>query len=312
MVHARAFAFTDDSLSVGLPAFTALPTSDSIQNSSTGPHSMETALLLFQLRQKQSAWYQELFQSSRTPLPEGLTYIWRMCQEMREWSDSLPNTLPPAFKEFFDLELLYSYVYCLAPSIRVPAVSDYGKALIFEYSMAYMQKIYAISRDSIHTAFYTYHDALRVYFIGSQFLAVLAENEQHLLNGPMPYATAIPGSPPPPSLPNSSPGDKVDRSINCIIHAKETLKSFGRRWDDSKALESSFDMQADSVLAILHAIKRHGDQRHRTGTGQQAYMQRPGYDQMGNPIMGDWSTMNAVYANPNNLQGGHIRPARGL
>ncbi|KAF8867108.1 hypothetical protein BDZ45DRAFT_577610 [Acephala macrosclerotiorum] len=302
MVHARSFSFTDDSTSVAFPTPPATlgpPTSD--ENSASGPHSMETALLLFQLRQLQSSWYQELFQSSRDPLQNSSTYIWQMCQEMREWSESFPDSLPLAFKDFFDLELLYSYVYCLAPSCRVQAPSAYGKTLIFEYSIAYMQKIFPISRDPINTAFYTYHDALRVYFIGGQFLAVLGDNQDQLLNGITQFPVAIAGSPPPPPLPSNAGMDSIDRSITCLTHIKETLKTFGHRWEDSKALLTNFELQAAPLSAALLRRKHHIDDFSRNSHSPPNYMPQPSFDPkskfdaLGNIIAEDWASMGSGY-----------------
>jgi hypothetical protein len=313
MVHARAFSFTDDSTSVAYPSPTTSTTSsEATGNSLARPHSLEIALLLFQLRYAQSSWYQELFQSSRDPLQHASTYIWQMCQEMHEWAESLPETLPLAFKNFFDLELLYSYVYCLAPSCRVQSVSNYGKTLIFEYSIAYIEKIFPISRGPINTAFYTYHDALRVYFIGSQFLAVLAENQDQLLNGIISYAPVVPGSPPPPPLPSNAGGDNVDRSINCIAHIKETLRTFGLRWDDAQALQSSFETQAGSLLGILHRRKQHVDDISRNSHGASSFVQQPVYDPMGNVVPDDWSDMGSIFVNANILQGGLGESTHGL
>ncbi len=297
MVHARSFSFTDNSTSVALPSLAIknhlMPEGSSIK----GPHSLEPALLLFQLRRAQSLWYQELFQSSRDPLRNSSTFIWQMCQDMREWAEPFPDTLPLSFKEFFDLELLYSYIYCLAPSCRVPAVSPYGKTLIFEYSMAYMQKIFPISRDPINTAFYTYHDALRVYFVGSQFLAVLADNQDQLLHGVLPYETVLTGSSPPPPLPSNAGIDSVRRSINCITHIKDTLKTFGYRWDDSEALLSSFEIQADPILASLQRHKRHNDEASRNNHSPPDYLPAPTYGQIGNLASEQWPTMESIYAN---------------
>lgn len=314
MVHARAFSFTDDSTSVTYPSPSATINLGVAENALTRPHSLEVALILFQLRYTQSLWYQELFQSSRDPLQQASTYIWQVCQEMHEWSESFPDSLPLNFKDFFDLELLYSYVYCLAPSCRVPSVSDYGKTLIFEYSIAYMQKIFPISRDPINTAFYTYHDALRVYFVGSQFLAVLMESQDQLLNGVAPYATVIPGAPPPPPLPSNMGVDKVDRSINCITHIKETLRTFGHRWDDAQALQSSFEAQAGSLLSALHRRKHHVDDISRSSHSPPSYMQHPVYDQLGNLVTDDWSNMNmgSMFQPANTLQRGLGRPAHSL
>ncbi|KAG9248000.1 fungal-specific transcription factor domain-containing protein [Calycina marina] len=265
MVHARTFSFTDDSTSVSYPSAHSpanQPTASATPNN--GPQSLETALLLFQLRWVQSNWYQELFQSSRDPLQNPTNYTWQVCEDMREWSESFPDTLPLAFKDFFDLELLYSYVYCLAPSCRIQSVSDYGKTLIFEYSIAYMQKIFPISRDPINVAFYTYHDALRVYFVGSQFLAVLSDNQDQLLDGVTPCPVVTSNSPPPPPLPFKTGLDNVTRSTNCVTHIKETLRTYGHRWEDSRALLSSFEMQAAPIIASLQRRKLLRQQHHVT------------------------------------------------
>lgn len=266
MVHARPFSFTDDATSVGYPLkLTSVSTVNSDSSISKLP-SLDTALLLFQLRKAQSTWYQELFQSSREPLHPTSQYLWQMCYEMRVWSDNLPTTIPPAIRELFDLELLYSYVYCLAPSCRFPVVSELGKTLIFEYSMSYMQKIFPISKDPINTAFYTYHDALKVYFIGSQFAAVLWGNLETLLQGIIPYTVISPGAPPPPPIPNIGRRDNIERSITCIEQIIETLKTYGERWDDSKALKESFEMQTRSLLGELRRRQRQQQQQQQQET----------------------------------------------
>lgn len=241
-----------------------------------GPQSLETALLLFQLRQIQSSWFQELFQSSRDQLQNSSIYIWQMCQEMREWSEGFPESLPLAFKDYFDIELLYSYVYCLAPSCRVQTISTYGKTLICEYSMAYMQKMFPISRDPINTAFYTYHDALRVYFVGGQFITVLADNLDQLLNGIITYTPSLPGSPPPPPLPPNAGVDNVNRSINCIRHIKEILRTFGHRWEDSKVLLSNFESLAEPLVSALHRRKHHIDKVSRDSYSPPNFMHQSG------------------------------------
>ncbi|TVY18853.1 Positive regulator of purine utilization [Lachnellula arida] len=303
MVHARSLSFTDDSTSVDFPSLSIGLTSSAAAKSLTGPHSLEPADLLFQLRCVQSSWYQELFQSGRSPFHNEYTYIWQICQEMREWSESFPESLPLSFKDFFDLELLYSYVYCLSPSCRIPALSLYAKTLIFEYSIAYMQKIFPISRDPINIAFYTYHDALRVYFVGSQFLAVLMSDQDQLLSGVLPYTPIIPGTPPPPPLPSNAGIDNVDRSIKCVKHIKETLRIFGHRWDDSKALLSGFEAQVEPLLASLHQRMHHIDGIARNSHSPPGFVQQASFDHMGNISTDSWANAGVAFAS-NSLQGG--------
>ncbi len=232
-------------------------------------------MLLFQLRRAQSNWYQELFQSSRDPLQQSSTYIWQTCQDMRQWSESFPESLSPAIKDLFELELLYSYVYCLAPSCRVPSVSELGKTLIFEYSLAYMEKMHPVSTDPVNTAFYTYHDALRVYFIGSQFTAVLSANLEQLLNPAVPYTSVIAGAPSPPPIPNLGRTDNIDRSINCIDQIVAILKTYGERWYDSKALQASFEAQVKNLLAELRRRRQHQQQQQQNQDEQARLSKTP-------------------------------------
>ncbi|TVY85356.1 Positive regulator of purine utilization [Lachnellula suecica] len=303
MVHARSFSFTDDSTSVAFPVLSIGPTSGPAANSLTGPHSLDPAALLFQLRYTQSCWYQELFQSSRSPFENPSAFIWQICQEMREWSESFPDNLPLSFKDFFDLELLYSYIYCLAPSCRIQAVSLYAKTLIFEYSIAYMQKIFPISKDPVNKAFYTYHDALRVYFVGSQFIAVLLSDQDQLLSGILPFAPIAPGTPPPPPLPVNAGVDSVERSIRCMSHIQETLKTFGHRWEDSKALLSSYEAQVEPLLGALHRRRHHIDEMVRNSHSPPNFVSQHSFDQMR-------SVSNDGRANAGNAFAGS--PASGL
>lgn len=212
---------------------------------------------------------------------------------MRDWSESFPDSLPLSFKEFFDLELLYSYVYCLAPSCRIQSVSPYGRTLIFEYSIAYMQKIFPICRDPVNKAFYTYHDALRVYFVGSQFLAVLSAEQEVLLGGVIPYNSSTGGTPPPP-LPGNAGVDSVERSINCVRHIKETLKTFGERWEDSKALLSSFEAQSEGILGELHQRKREVS---RSSHSPPNFLSQPSFGHIRTLSSEDWAKSGAGVAN---------------
>ena len=168
---------------------------------------------------------------------------------MRSWAERLPTALTASMRELFELELLYSYVYCLAPSCRFPAVSELGKTLIFEYGMQYIAKLSRVNALPQTPAFYTYHDALRVYFIGSQFLAVLKDNVDNLLQGIVPYTTVSshPNAAPPPPIPVGRT-DNVERSVTCIEGVERILGAFGERWDDARALGESFEMMSRDML----------------------------------------------------------------
>ncbi|KAI0165657.1 fungal-specific transcription factor domain-containing protein [Xylariaceae sp. FL1272] len=252
MVLTRAFSFTDAATNVAWPRTTSFSRRASI----TGQYlsGSEPAFLLFQLRRAQSHWYQALFEADPTPLSDS-TFIWQMCQDMREWAEALPNTLPIGMRELFDLEVRYSYVYCISPSAKAPAPTDYGRVLIFEHALSYLDRIYEIAHSGKNTAFYSYHDALRVYFMASQFVAVLRDAEGLLLAGitPPPPPFDMNKAMPPP-LPHRAGGpgtDNLERSLGCLERTKLTLARYGERWDDSKSLKSSFEMMSHDIVEKL-------------------------------------------------------------
>ncbi|KAF3766846.1 hypothetical protein M406DRAFT_345186 [Cryphonectria parasitica EP155] len=269
MVHARAFSFSDDSIHVEFPAMSGIGRIASVSGTITGPQSHDPAILLFQLRRIQSHWYQILIQSDPNQPIDGIegdatTFIWQVCQDMREWDESLPETLPIGIRELFDLELKYSYVYCLAPSARAPVMTAYGRALIFEYAISYLDHIYGLAHGGPdpNPAFYTYHDALRVFFMGSQFMAVLRDSGDAILAGAsVPLPMAIPGKAPPPPLPaRTSNEDNLSRSLRCLEGVKHTLKKYGERWTDAESLATSFDKLSEDLIQELKRKQQQGIQ----------------------------------------------------
>ncbi|KAI0126065.1 fungal-specific transcription factor domain-containing protein [Xylariales sp. AK1849] len=243
MVQARAFSFTDAATNVAWPRAQSFSRRASITGQLLS--GSEPAFLLFQLRWAQSHWYQALFQSDPMPLPDSDSFIWQMCQDMREWANALPGNLPISMRELFDLELRYSYVYCVAPSARAPHMTNYRRMLIFEHAIAYLDRIHEVAQGGVPAAFYSSHDALRVFFMANQFLAVLNEAEDLLLAGvtvaPPPTE---PGKPLPPPLPSRLGGlavDNIGRSLSCLERANQTLARYGQRWEDSQSLQQTFE-----------------------------------------------------------------------
>lgn len=266
MVHARAFSFSDDAIHVAFPAMSGLGRIASVSGTINGPQSHDPAILLFQLRRIQSHWYQTLIQSDPNQPIDGVddatTFIWQVCQDMREWNESLPETLPIGIRELFDLELKYSYVYCLAPSARAPVMTPYGRVLIFEYAIAYLDHIYGLAHGGPepNPAFYTHHDALRVFFMGSQFMAVIRDAGDSILAGaPIHIPLSLPGKAPPPPLPTRiSNEDNLTRSLRCLDGVKFTLKKYGERWTDAESLSESFDMLSEDLIGSLKTKQQQG------------------------------------------------------
>ncbi|KAM0216798.1 hypothetical protein ACHAPQ_001158 [Fusarium lateritium] len=266
MVHARTFSFTDDTVNVAFPQASSNARKGSVSSAITGPQPADPALLLFQLRRAQSHWYQELYQSGSVPLQDPISYIWKMCLDMREWQDTLPNNLPPQIRQLFEQELRYSYVYCIAPSARAPSITDYNRILIFEYSMAYLDTVHEIAHGAQNSGFYTYHDVLRVFFMVNQFLAVLRDAEDMLLSGmPVPIPIARPGTAPAPPLPRRlqpqgmNGEDNLDRSLRCLDKVSQTLDTYGDRWVDASTWRESFGMRSQETVERLSRRKQMRD-----------------------------------------------------
>ncbi|KAL8376676.1 hypothetical protein RB595_007679 [Gaeumannomyces hyphopodioides] len=284
MVNARAFSFTDDAINVALPSMTGLGRIPSISGPITGPQSADPAILLFQLRQTQSHWYQTLVQSDPSePLQDAQSYIWQMCHEMREWSESLPDMLPTDIRRIFDLELKYSYVYCIAPSGRAPILTAHGRVLIFEYAIAYMEALHALvvqappggaiqqqqqqqqtPQRPVPCPLLTYDQALRAYFMASQFLAVMHDTKDALLAGssvPVPILT--PGTAPPPPMPERRGGDNVERSLACLDRGVAILKALGERWEIAAVLGAEFEGKSSELREELKERKATKDTARR-------------------------------------------------
>ncbi|KAI1129550.1 fungal-specific transcription factor domain-containing protein [Nemania abortiva] len=257
MVLTRAFSFTDAAANVAFPRSSSFSRRASI----TGQYlsGCEPALLLFQLRRAQSHWYQLLSQSDSTPLPDA-TFIWQMCHQMAEWAERLPGNLPQGVRELFDLELRYSFVYCMSPSAKSPPLTDYDRLFIFEHALAYLDHVYDIVHKERGGGLYSYHDALRVFFMASQFIAVVRDAEDLLLEGivpaPPPYSLEKGTMTMPPPLPRRMVGgagfDNLERSLACLNHTAYTLAKYGERWDDSVSLRRGFDIISGPVIERLH------------------------------------------------------------
>jgi hypothetical protein len=242
LVQTRAFSFSDDSANVKIP----FNKPSSSQPTSPAPSTLqglwlqtyEHAQELIKLRQLQSQWYGDLFHSGRDRWHEPYPYIWDTCSKLQKWFQDLPPSISPNMHAFFELDMLYSYVYVLSPSPRVPAIDPFAQKLIFEYCIQYADLMLRLISDPGYKAPLTFYDAMRVYMTGRQFLDLLQQNPDSLLSGqPPPHPEVKPSTAPPPPVPPVSvpPGETLVRfntvrSINCMKQISECLSRFGVRW----------------------------------------------------------------------------------
>ncbi|KAF1964063.1 hypothetical protein BU23DRAFT_494051 [Bimuria novae-zelandiae CBS 107.79] len=274
LVQTRAFSFSDDSAHVHLPFHTS---STSPKHSSPQSHvflqTFDSALDLFKIRQIQSEWYMDLFQSGREPWLDPYPYIWNMYNRMTEWFQSMSQSTLPALKSCFELELLYSYVYILSPSSRVPHIQGYAQRLIFEHCIAYASSLLANLNKTSPTTKppVTFYDAMRAYMTGRQFVDVLSRNMDTILDPipPTPPASASPSNvsedplapPAPVSVPpfpapwspdgQNMPQEPVTRAINTINDFTDILSRFGLRFGFTHWRER-FQRESQALLTQLY------------------------------------------------------------
>lgn len=253
IVQTRAFSFSDASARVSTPPLTRSEAPRGVSRSQKWLKGFDHAIYLMKLRSLQSAWYHDLFQSGREPWTDPYPYLWRTCQELSNWFKELSENTSTSFRAFFELEMLYSFIYLLAPSPRVPVTIPYVQNAIFEHCISYANLMTAVINDKSHVAPVTFYDAMRVYMTGRQFIDVLAGNQDRLLSGVLPEPPQVMSdSPPAPPLPSPpDPRQNVMRSISCIKQLTDCLGRFGQRWG-YMSWRDSFENVAEPTLLALN------------------------------------------------------------
>ncbi|KAH9874757.1 hypothetical protein IAQ61_003947 [Plenodomus lingam] len=203
LVQTRAFSFSDEAANVSFPFHTSSGSPKfSSPQSQVFQQSFDSALDLFRIREIQSEWYMDLFQSGREPWQDPYPYMWKQYTRMSRWFEDMPQSTLPAIKSFFELELLCSYVYILSPSPRIPHIHEYAQRLIFEHCITYANNILILLNKPSNTTKppTTFYDAMRCYMTGRQFVDVLSRNMDVILD-PRPAV---------PPTPSASQGDSGD------------------------------------------------------------------------------------------------------
>jgi len=332
IVQTRSFSFSDDSAHVSMP-YTGQQGPKTSSYASRWLKSFEHARDIVNFRKLQSKWYQDLFQSGREAWSQPFPYLWQTCHNLATcFNDQSKRSA--AHHDWFELELLYSYVYLLSPSPRVPTTHPYVQNLIFEHCVSYaqlMSKAINTTTDLVPVSFY---DAMRVYMTGRQFLDLLNQNMNHVLSGiHADPPTVSSNSPPPPAIP-CPPVDaytNTTRAINCITQLRDALDYLGKRWGYS-SWRDNFDKVAEPILAILRnrlweyqqtangpQMMRHSSSNNSVPTvySYDYSQQSPSHIQVSNdsgslPTMAsfDRPPSFSMYAAPGSVTGAQLRAAR--
>lgn len=192
---------------------------------------------------------------------------------MTDWSNKLSPVILPEKRTFFELDLLYSYVYILSPSPRCPRISEYAQRLMFEHCTAYATTLLDTISDTSGKwrPSFTYYDAMRAYMTGRQFVDILSRNQEVLLSASPPRPSSSitaaddievdplePSSPAaPPPLPQADPdsifsADPTTRAINAINDFTSILSRFGIRFGYMNWLKR-FQRESAGLLDQLYA-----------------------------------------------------------
>ncbi|KAB2579150.1 Transcriptional activator protein acu-15 [Lasiodiplodia theobromae] len=285
LVQTRSFSFSDDSANVALPFSGSGSSALKTASLNQWGQSFESALDLFRLRQIQSAWYTDLFQSERDAWADPYPRLWKIYNSMASWFTKLSQKISPASRTYFELELLYSYVYILSPSPRCPRIGDYAQRLIVEHCATYSSRLLAVlSEESNEKMPVTFYDAMRAYMTGRQFVDVLSRNQESLLEGPRPIASRATSTSTtddyldpmssgsdtlPPPFPEARGGNnenQVVKAINTINNFSAILARLGNRfgyinWRDR------FQQDAAALLTQLYVRSQQQKQDMNNGYG---------------------------------------------
>lgn len=262
MSSERSFSFTDDSVNVCLPS---LPQTSHSSTVSWQNHvflrSLEPAVHLFNMRRLQSACYQDMYYSGRTPSPEASTATWVFCDKARKWLESAPKGTPHYFAVLYELEYLYSLIVALSPSHRAPIIGELNKALIFKYAINFTARFHQVSQNPSWLPFMTYMDMQRVHVIGKRFLEILDSSYNQLLSGTIPEVPSVsPETPEPPSISPQDCTDCVRRALTCLDNITEIFEYAYQKWNVRELLDS-FEQESRYMKSKLSQTREQQQQQ---------------------------------------------------
>jgi len=231
MVYLRGFSFTDDSAMVTAP-------DQRTESSATNQHlqhSVGPALQLSRLRRIQSSAYQQLFQAGRPALEDEWELMSTSIQEMHRWWSELTDQIKRPIKILFRGDLLFSSILIMSPTGPAGTLNEYGKFLIFEYTVEYAELMCTVNVDPDQCILYTSHDVLRASFVARRFLTLLMDDSTLLFGDIMPRDQLLSqgGSPPLPAplltTFTRGVGEMVKRAHECLNLLERALEDLGSK-----------------------------------------------------------------------------------
>lgn len=229
MVLQRPFTVSDDSVLVDLPKLEDPEVARHIVVRGTLT-PMAAAIHLFKLRQLQSEWYQDLHLSGSEPVKDPEGYFRKRTNLLEEWLASMPKSITPSTRDWLYLEWYYLNVYAAAPCPKIPRPCDEAVIQVFKNCANYAIMFRNILRNPNTRFVYTYHDALRTYFIGNNFLHAIWHSSDTVVNA-----------------------NNVASTIDAIKAIIFVLTSMIVRWQEVEPLREKFAAESSYMLKRLQA-----------------------------------------------------------
>ncbi|KAL2865517.1 transcription factor domain-containing protein [Aspergillus lucknowensis] len=221
----RTFSFSDDSVNVALPSFS--PTAG---HSHIFSRSSEPAWNLVKIRRILSTAYQKKYFDEAESFHQTPTSIWKLFSQANEWFDDLPKNTPPFYPILYRLELLYTTVLILSPSIRHIPNCNYTKLLLFNQCMGYVRQLHQVLQSRTWLSIITFLDIQRVYQISARLIKILSQDFD-LLVTLVPAMPQVPDDcPSPPRLECEDYLQYHERAAECLNQTGNLLQYGARKW----------------------------------------------------------------------------------
>ncbi|EZF35213.1 hypothetical protein H101_01266 [Trichophyton interdigitale H6] len=252
----RAYSFSDDSVNVPLPSttttFNPINLGDAIS-----PKNVRAAARMFDIRRRQSTFYQDLYFNGRQPLPDAENVSWRRCAMLMDWFETARSDLPPHLIPLYRLELLFTCVLVLSPSKRAPEISKFNQIVLFEYTVDFLADFHTFLNSSAPCLPVTYIDYERVYTVSCILMVtlenyhteVLSETHPELLT-PAPLTNDTVETPLPPYIDRSKRVNSTARALEALGKTQSILEVAGRRWGVHRLL-NDFRGRVGAAMSIL-------------------------------------------------------------
>lgn len=173
--------------------------------------------------------------------------------DMHRFRTELPDQIKNPIKKLLRCEALYTSILILSPPDLDDDIADYGKFLIFEYTIEYADLMSSASSDAEQLAFHTSLDMLRASFVVKRFLALLLSDFALFfgssISRPPLHVPTFSGA---PMIQRRTVGEMLSRAHECLNLCDKTFQDMELRFGYADPLKE-FRVQSRDVRQLLQA-----------------------------------------------------------